>query len=571
MARQRSFFATINAIAKETARIQRQAEKERQRQALEVEREYQQRARELVHQRKESERLTKEAERAAQQAARTADRTAKEIEKTAKQAAKQAKDKYLAELAQSVIDQNTQLIELVKELSLVLEHTLNINDTISFDSLRPSLNIPTLTLPDNLLKPALEPQKDHYLAQVKKPTGIGNFIGTTRNTYKKALQDAEAHYEADHRAYEATEAVRKAELARIQKDYAEKRQAILDEVQRKNQEIDEFTLAYKAGDPQAIIAYNGMVLERSEYPEDFPQEFRLAYVPESKELVIEYELPGSNLVPSVAEYKFVKSKESVEETPRKLSEIKELYQDIIAAVALRTIHEVLEADQNGHLLLIAFNGFVATIDPATGRDMRPCLISLRVSRERFLELNLARIDKRACLRNLGAQVSPRPAEMQAVKPIIEFDMVDKRYVEQSDVLSDLESRPNLMELTPFEFENLVGNLFGRMGLDTKVTRSSRDGGVDCVAYDVRPVLGGKVVIQAKRYSNTVGVSAVRDLYGTMMNEGANKGILVATSSYGPDAYDFAKDKPIELIDGGGLLYLLEQNGVKARIIFSNGG
>jgi restriction system protein len=53
----------------------------------------------------------------------------------------------------------------------------------------------------------------------------------------------------------------------------------------------------------------------------------------------------------------------------------------------------------------------------------------------------------------------------------------------------------------------------------------------------------------------------------MINEGASKGILVATSHYGPDAYDFAKDKPIELIDGSGLLYLLEQQGVKARIIF----
>jgi restriction system protein len=63
------------------------------------------------------------------------------------------------------------------------------------------------------------------------------------------------------------------------------------------------------------------------------------------------------------------------------------------------------------------------------------------------------------------------------------------------------------------------------------------------------------------------VSAVRDLYGTMINEGANKGILVATSSYGPDAYDFSKDKPIELIDGGGLLYLLDQIGVRARIVF----
>jgi restriction system protein len=52
----------------------------------------------------------------------------------------------------------------------------------------------------------------------------------------------------------------------------------------------------------------------------------------------------------------------------------------------------------------------------------------------------------------------------------------------------------------------------------------------------------------------------------MMNEGANKGILVATSGYGPDAFEFCKDKPIELIDGGGLLYLLAQTGVNARIV-----
>jgi restriction system protein len=53
----------------------------------------------------------------------------------------------------------------------------------------------------------------------------------------------------------------------------------------------------------------------------------------------------------------------------------------------------------------------------------------------------------------------------------------------------------------------------------------------------------------------------------MMNEGANKGILVTTSGYGSDAFDFAKNKPIELIDGSGLLYLLEHHaGMRARII-----
>ena len=56
---------------------------------------------------------------------------------------------------------------------------------------------------------------------------------------------------------------------------------------------------------------------------------------------------------------------------------------------------------------------------------------------------------------------------------------------------------------------------------------------------------------------------------TMMNEGASKGLLVTTSGYGPDAFQFAKDKPIELIDGGGLLYLLTEIGVEARIVMPN--
>jgi restriction system protein len=184
----------------------------------------------------------------------------------------------------------------------------------------------------------------------------------------------------------------------------------------------------------------------------------------------------------------------------------------------------------------------------------------------FDQIDLRRVDKRACLRNLCAQVSSQPHELQSVKPIVEFDMVDKRFVDQADVLHELESRPNLMDLNPKEFENLVSNLFQKMGLECKLTRTSRDGGVDAVAFDNRPIFGGKVVIQAKRYKDTVGVSAVRDLYGTMLNEGASKGILVTTSHYGTDSHEFAKDKPIELIEGGGLLYLLDQVGTKARIV-----
>src|SRR3984893_15001631 len=71
--------------------------------------------------------------------------------------------------------------------------------------------------------------------------------------------------------------------------------------------------------------------------------------------------------------------------------------------------------------------------------------------------------------------------------------------------------------------------------------------------------------------NTVGVSAVRDLFGTVQNEGASKGIFVTTSGYGKAAFDFAKGKPLELLDGGNLLHLLaEHASIEARIVMPEG-
>src|SRR5208337_4964154 len=128
---------------------------------------------------------------------------------------------------------------------------------------------------------------------------------------------------------------------------------------------------------------------------------------------------------------------------------------------------------------------------------------------------------------------------------------------------------NLAAMDWLDFENLIRELFekefSKNGGEVKITQASRDGGVDAIAFDPDPIRGGKIVIQAKRYTNTVGVSAVRDLYGTVVNEGATKGILVTTADYGPDAYEFAKNKPLTLMNGGNLLHLLEKHGHKANI------
>jgi restriction system protein len=159
--------------------------------------------------------------------------------------------------------------------------------------------------------------------------------------------------------------------------------------------------------------------------------------------------------------------------------------------------------------------------------------------------------------------------MAAVVPILKMNREDKRFVATRDVIDALDRAVNIAAIPWEDFEHLVRDVFEKefsgSGGEVKITRASRDHGVDAVVFDPDPIRGGKIVIQAKRYTNPVGVSAVRDLYGTLINEGANRGILVTTSNYGPDSYAFAKDKPITLLDGGNLLHLLEKHGHPARI------
>lgn len=511
-------------------------------------------------------RAAREADRRARAAAREARERDRARIAHNRELEREAKRQHLEDQIESAADRTEAIAATIEELDTVLRHTLAANDVINFESLRVPESYPDSNPPVVLTTPAAEPQLDAYLSAVRPLTFLQRLLPGAEERRERRLKEAADAYEVAATQFRAYEADRLGRLTAFKKAYDEERFGAIWEATQRNSEVAEFESRYRKGEAEAVVAYNVMVLDRSEYPSEFPQRFRVAYNRNSRELVVDYSLPPVAVIPAISEVRYVKARDSFEEKPRKPAEIRERYQTLVSAVALRTLHEAFEADQAKHLDVVTFSGYVEAVDPATGNDIRPYLVSVRTTRGEFEKIDLRRVDPRVCIRNLGASVSARADELSPVKPIIEFDMVDPRFVDQTDVLSELDARPNIMDLTPFQFENLVGNVFTKMGLDTRQTRSSRDGGVDVVAYDSRPVLGGRVVIQAKRYRHTVGVAAVRDLFGTMMNEGANKGILVTTSGYGPDAFAFAKDKPIELVDGGALLYLCDQVGVRARIV-----
>jgi hypothetical protein len=117
---------------------------------------------------------------------------------------------------------------------------------------------------------------------------------------------------------------------------------------------------------------------------------------------------------------------------------------------------------------------------------------------------------------------------------------------------------NLNTLGGHEFEDLIEHLLIKMGFATEGRKKAADGGIDIVAVSSQPLVSGRYVIQCKRYSNSVSSPVVRDLYGVVNSENANKGILITTSSFTADAIEFAKGKPLELIDGAKLVELLTQ-------------
>jgi restriction system protein len=464
----------------------------------------------------------------------------------AKAAARAAQSDYLASRLTEADDMTATLEAHVDDLTSVLRVATTKTFAVDFEKLKAKPNRLRFDA-GRLDQPEPEPIEVDF--QPAPLSFLQRLIPALVQKYDRAATDGTRSYEEAVAKHQSRESDRVAQLEALKVKHAELLQSERRRVDEFNLAIDEKAASYRVCDKQAVIDYFTTVLENDVVLEEHPPNVRVAFVPESKQLVVEYQLPTIEVIPTDAGYKYIKKGDDIQATPRKLPEVRRLYRDLLAQLACRALYAVANGDNARVVDVVVLNGFVDTIDPGTGKRITPTIISVRALTSELREIDFSKVDASACLMGLKALVSRSAHELDPVRPIVNFNMVDPRFIDKSDVLSGLDSRPNIAELTPGEFEALMTNLFEKMGLETRLTQASRDGGVDCVAWDMRPVVGGKVVIQAKRYKNTVGVSSVRDLFGTMINEGAAKGILVTTSGFGTSTYDFSKNKPIELVTG----------------------
>lgn len=457
---------------------------------------------------------------------------------------------------EAAADQTAEAQAVLDALRKTLEHTLSVDDAVDWESLkdRSSFGEPAP-------KPAIEPSPGDVFYQAD----IGFFDFLIPGAKRRKREHARKLFAVDHENFLLDKKKFQTALER----WEARKKAFNRDQEAKNSSIDEQKVRYLSKEPQAIEEYCDLVLSRSQYPEFMPQEFELEFNSESGLLVVDYRLPSLDDLPTLKQVKYVQSRNELDEVFLKETESNKLYDEVLYQICLRTIHEIFEADSVDCIGFVAVNGWVEFVDKGTGNEERGCIISVQAARDEFLLINLAKVNPKECFKRLKGVGSSKLHGMAPVVPVVRMSREDSRFVQSVDVVEKLDEGTNLAAIDWQDFEHLIRELFEKEfspnGGEVKVTQASRDGGVDAIAFDPDPIRGGKIVIQAKRYTNVVGVSAVRDLYGTVVNEGATKGVLVTTSSYGPDAYGFASDKPITLLDGGNLLHLLAKHGHKARI------
>ncbi|RWA66001.1 restriction endonuclease [Mesorhizobium sp.] len=459
-------------------------------------------------------------------------------------------------------------------LQRILIHTLTVNDRIDWNDLKDhsAYDGPT-TFAKAVPRRSKKPEPEFEQVEV---SFFDKLLGRT----KKRMVEAQTRFESERAGWQRSEqreneklnqaiAQWTAEKAEFEATAERAKREFLQRQAVANQRIDVLAADVANGESQAVIEHASLVLDASDYDGLFEKSYEIDYSPSSKTLMVEYQLPSLDGMPIVKSVRFVAATGELKETYISEKEQRANYDSVCYQICLRTIHELLEADEFENIQNVLFNGISTFVDRTTGRDAASCILSVLVNRNDFLEIDLARVDPKACFKSLKGVSASSLAALAPIPPVMELNKEDRRFIDPRNVAETLDTAVNLASMDWGDFEHLVRELFEKefasRGGEVKVTQSSSDGGVDAVAFDPDPITGGKIVIQAKRYTRTVGVSAVRDLYGTMQHEGASRGVLITTADYGPDAHRFATGKPITLFTGANLLHLLQKHGYNAKI------
>jgi len=152
-------------------------------------------------------------------------------------------------------------------------------------------------------------------------------------------------------------------------------------------------------------------------------------------------------------------------------------------------------------------------------------------------------ESKACLK---CQQEKAAAEQIAIHEAKEEEAQRKEEKERAyrEWIEKIRLPEYLKKMDPREFERLVCELFRKMGFEVEHTSYSGDSGID--GYLRKD--GNLSILQCKRVKGSVGEPVLRDLFGTMHATGAKEGVVVTTGNVSTKARNWAKDKPIRILE-----------------------
>jgi restriction system protein len=113
-------------------------------------------------------------------------------------------------------------------------------------------------------------------------------------------------------------------------------------------------------------------------------------------------------MPSIKTYKYTIKTDEITTTALSQKASRDRYSTVVQQVALRSLHEVFEADRRGLINTISLELGTETIDPATGNQTYVPFVAVAADRQTFMSFDLSAVMPAATLDHLGAAVSKNP-------------------------------------------------------------------------------------------------------------------------------------------------------------------
>lgn len=348
---------------------------------------------------------------------------------------KEAREAHITAREAEAAEKNAMLEEVYCEIDALLRATLGKDDYVDLQKLRirvehPSFFKPELESPLPLPKQIPFPT-DPVFVPPEPPKGLAGLFGKSKHAAAVAQAEA-AHDRALEQcqkereqvvvrrrdmltAHVRAEAERKKALQLARAAYENECAVREAEAAERNRELDQLIANLGYGTVEAVQEYVSIVLSNSVYPDHFPVRYQFVFDPNTAELTLLALLPGPETIPTAKAYKYAKSADEITSTVLSQKAIKDRYEGAVHQVALRTLHEVFEADRRGLIRTISLTVGTEATNPATGLVTQIPFVVVGAEREAFLAFDLAAVVPEATLEHLGAALSKNPFALVPVE------------------------------------------------------------------------------------------------------------------------------------------------------------